>query len=164
MKRFVIAALVENKYGVLTRVSGLFMRKGFNIDSLTVGETEDSAFSRITITLRGDEYDKDQLINQLRKLHNVKYVKHIDEKNSVERELILIKVKNSTQNRSEILAITEIYRAKIVDYNPKTICVVMTGKPSKIKAFIEILRPLGIVELCRTGIVAIERNKSIIEN
>ena len=103
MKRFVIAALVENKYGVLTRVSGLFMRKGFNIDSLTVGETEDSAFSRITITLRGDEYDKDQLINQLRKLHNVKYVKHIDEKNSVERELILIKVKNSTQNRSEIL-------------------------------------------------------------
>lgn len=161
MKRFVIAALVENKYGVLTRVSGLFMRKGFNIDSLTVGETEDVAFSRITITLCGDEYDKDQLINQLRKLHNVKYVKHIDDKKSVERELILIKVKNTTQNRSEILAITEIYRAKIVDYNPKTICVVMTGKPSKINAFIEILRPLGIVELCRTGVVAIERNENI---
>lgn len=161
MKRFVIAALVENKYGVLTRVAGLFMRKGFNIDSLTVGETEDSAFSRITITLRGDDNDKDQLISQLRKLHNVTYVKHIDEKTSVERELILIKVKNSQQNRSEILAITEIYRAKIVDYNPKTICVVMTGKPSKINAFIEILRPLGIVELCRTGVVAIERNKAI---
>ena len=161
MKRFIIAALVENKYGVLTRVAGLFMRKGFNIDSLTVGETEDPAFSRITITLRGDDNDKDQLISQLRKLHNVTYVKHIDEKNSVERELILIKVKNSQQNRSEILAITEIYRAKIVDYNPKTICVVMTGKPSKINAFIEILRPLGIVELCRTGVVAIERNKAI---
>ena len=161
MKRFVIAALVENKYGVLTRVSGLFMRKGFNIDSLTVGETEDPAFSRITITLCGEENDKDQLISQLRKLHNVTYVKHIDEKNSVERELILIKVKNTVQNRSEILAITEIYRAKIVDYNPKTICVVMTGKPSKINAFIEILRPLGIVELCRTGVVSIERNKAI---
>ncbi|MBR3627315.1 MAG: acetolactate synthase small subunit, partial [Elusimicrobia bacterium] len=77
MKRFVIAALVENKYGVLTRVAGLFMRKGFNIDSLTVGETEDPAFSRITITLRGDDNDKDQLISQLRKLHNVTYVKHI---------------------------------------------------------------------------------------
>ena len=163
MKRFVIAALVENKYGVLTRVSGLFMRKGFNIDSLTVGETEDPAFSRITITLCGDEYDKDQLINQLRKLHNVKYVKHIDEKHSVERELILIKVKNTPQNRSEVLAVTEIYRAKIVDYNLKTICVVMTGKPSKISAFIEILRPLGIVELCRTGVVSIERNNSIVE-
>ena len=161
MKRFVIAALVENKYGVLTRVAGLFMRKGFNIDSLTVGETEDSSFSRITITLRGDDNDKDQLISQLRKLHNVTYVKHVDKKNSVERELILIKVKNTVQNRSEIMAITEIYRAKIVDYNPKTICVVMTGKPSKINAFIEILRPLGIVELCRTGVVAIERNKAI---
>jgi len=161
MKRFIIAALVENKYGVLTRVAGLFMRKGFNIDSLTVGETEDPAFSRITITLRGDDNDKDQLISQLRKLHNVTYVKHIDEKNSVERELILIKVKNTVQNRSEIMAITEIYRAKIVDYNPKTICVVMTGKPSKINAFIEILRPLGIVELCRTGVVAIERSKAI---
>ena len=163
MKRFVIAALVENKYGVLTRVSGLFMRKGFNIDSLTVGETEDPQYSRITITLCGDEYIKDQLINQLKKLHNVKNVKHINDKQSIERELVLIKIKNSTQNRSEILAVTEIYRAKIVNYNLKTICVAMTGKPSKINAFIEIVRPLGIVELCRTGVVAIERNNTITE-
>ncbi len=159
MERFVIAALVENKYGVLTRVSGLFMRKGFNIDSLTVGETEDSAFSRITITLCGDEYDKEQLINQLKKLHNVKSVKHIREKNSVERELVLIKIKNSPKNRSELLAVTEIYRAKIIDYSLKTICIAMTGKPGKINAFIEIVRPLGIVELCRTGVVALERNE-----
>ena len=161
MKRFVIAALVENKYGVLTRVAGLFMRRGFNIDSLTVGETENSQFSRITVTLRGDEYDKDQLINQLRKLQNVKNVKHIDDKQSIERELVLIKIKNSPKNRSEILAVTEIYRAKIVNYSLKTICVAMTGKPSKINAFIEIVRPLGIVELCRTGVVALERNKAI---
>lgn len=163
MKRFVIAALVENKYGVLARVSGLFMRKGFNIDSLSVGETENPEFSRITITLRGEEYDKDQLINQLRKLHNVKNVKHINDKQSIERELILIKIKNSPQNRSEILAITEIYRAKIVNYSFETISVAMTGKPSKTNAFIEILRPLGIVELCRTGIVALERNTNITE-
>ena len=163
MKRFVIAALVANKYGVLTRVSGLFMRKGFNIDSLTVGETENPAYSRITVTLRGDEYDKDQLINQLSKLQNVKNVKHIDDKQSIERELVLIKIKNSPQNRSEILAVTEIYRAKIVNYSLKTICVAMTGKPSKINAFIEIVRPLGIVELCRTGVVSLERTKTIFE-
>ncbi len=164
MERFVIAALVENKYGVLTRVSGLFMRRGFNIDSLTVGETENPAFSRITITLCGDEYDKEQLINQLKKLHNVKSVKHIEKNQSVERELVLIKIKNSTHNRSEILAVTEIYRAKIIDYNLNTICIAMTGKPSKINAFIEIVRPLGIVELCRTGVVAIERNGNILED
>lgn len=163
MKRFVIAALVENKYGVLTRVSGLFMRKGFNIDSLTVGETDNPAYSRITITLCGDDYAKEQLINQLKKLHNVKNVKHLKEKNSVERELVLIKIKNSPQNRSEILAVTEIYRAKIIDYNLKTICIALTGKPSKVNAFIDFVRPLGIVELCRTGVVAIERNTSITE-
>ncbi|MBQ3835022.1 MAG: acetolactate synthase small subunit [Elusimicrobia bacterium] len=161
MERFVIAALVENKYGVLTRVAGLFMRKGFNIDSLTVGETEDPNFSRITITLSGDENDKEQLINQLKKLHNVKSVKHIKEKNSVERELVLIKIKNSPHNRSEILAVTEIYRAKIINYSLKTICIAMTGKPGKINAFIEIVRPLGIVELCRTGVAAIERNDTL---
>ncbi len=159
MERFVIAALVENKYGVLTRVAGLFMRKGFNIDSLTVGETEDPNFSRITITLTGDENDKEQLINQLKKLQNVKSVKHIKEKQSLERELVLIKIKNTPSNRSELLAVTEIYRAKIVDYSLKTICVAMTGKPSKINAFIEIVRPLGIVELCRTGVAALERNE-----
>ena len=157
MERFVIAALVENKYGVLTRVAGLFMRKGFNIDSLTVGETEDPNFSRITITLTGDDNDKEQLINQLKKLHNVKSVKHIKGSQSLERELVLIKIKNTPQNRSELLAVTEIYRAKIVDYSLKTICVAMTGKPSKINAFIEIVRPLGIVELCRTGVAALER-------
>ena len=88
MKRFVIAALVENKYGVLTRVSGLFMRKGFNIDSLTVGETDDPAFSRITVTLQGDDYAREQLINQLKKLYNVKNVELLDENQTVERELM----------------------------------------------------------------------------
>ena len=104
MKRFIIAALVENKYGVLTRVSGLFLRRGFNIDSLTVGETDDPAYSRITITIGGDDYIREQFINQLKKLYNVKNVKYLEEKKSVERELMLVKVKNSPENRSEVMA------------------------------------------------------------
>ena len=163
MKRFVIAVYVENKYGVLTRVSGMFMRKGFNIDSLTVGETDDPAYSRITITLRGDEYAREQLINQLKKLYNVKQVKLLDGESSVEREMALIKVQNTPTNRSEIMAATEIYRAKIIDYTTDTMCVEITGEPTKINAFIEVLRPLGIVEMCRTGVVALERGGSIME-
>ena len=104
MKRFVIAALVENKYGVLTRVSGLFMRKGFNIDSLTVGETDNPEFSRITVTLKGDDYAREQLINQLKKLHKVKNDELLDDEHTVERELMLVKVKNSPENRSEVMA------------------------------------------------------------
>ncbi|MBQ8397233.1 MAG: acetolactate synthase small subunit [Clostridia bacterium] len=163
MKRFVIAVYVENKYGVLTRVSGMFMRKGFNIDSLTVGETDDPAYSRITITLRGDDYAREQLINQLKKLFNVKQVKLLDGESSVEREMALIKVRNTAENRSEIMAATEIYRAKIIDYTTDTMCVEITGEPTKINAFIEVMRPLGIVEMCRTGVVALERGGSIME-
>ena len=163
MTRSVIAVYVENKYGVLARVSGMFMRKGFNIDSLTVGVTDDPEFSRITITLSGDEYAREQLINQLKKLHNVKKVKLLGAENTVERELMIIKVNNTPENRNEIMAATEIYRAKIIDYNTNTICVEVTGEPSKIKAFVDVMRPLGIVETCRTGVVAIERGSSIME-
>ena len=161
INRYVIAALVENKYGVLARVSGLFMRRGFNIDSLTVGETDDPEFSRITITLRGDDYVRTQIINQLKKLYNVKYVEELEQSQSVEREMMLVKVANSPENRSEVMAAAEIYRAKIIDYNPRTLCVEVTGEPSKINAFIEVLKPLGIIELCRTGVVALERGATI---
>lgn len=163
MKRFVIAAYVENKYGVLTRVAGLFMRKGFNIDALTVGETDDPAYSRITITLYGEDYAREQLVNQVKKLHNVKKVKLLDEGNTVERELLLIKVRNTPENRSEVMAAAEIYRAKIIDYKTESMCVEVTGDPGKIRAFIEVMRPLGIVEMCRTGVVALERGGSIME-
>lgn len=163
MKKYVIAALVENKYGVLTRVAGLFMRKGFNIDSLTVGETDDPAYSRMTITLRGDDYAREQLINQLKKLYNVKNVELLEEKQCIERELMLIKVKNSPENRNEVMAAADIYRAKIIDYNPNSLCVEITGEPSKINAFIDVMKPLGIIELCRTGVVALQRNRSITE-
>ena len=161
--RSVIAVYVENKYGVLARVSGMFMRRGFNIDLLTVGETDDPNFSRITVTLNGDDYAREQLVHQLYKIHNVKSVKLLNPENAVERELMLIKVKNTPENRSEVIAATEIYRAKIIDYTTDSMCVEVTGEPSKIKAFIEVMKPLGIVEMCRTGVVSLERGNSILE-
>ena len=160
--RSVIAVYVENKYGVLSRVSGLFMRKGFNIDSLTVGETDNPDYSRITITLNGDDYAREQLIKQLTKLYNVKKVKLLEAAASVERELMLIKVSNTPENRQEIMAATEIYRAKIIDYTTESICVEVTGEPTKIDAFIEVMKPMGIVEMCRTGVVALERGGRIL--
>ncbi len=161
--RSVISVYVENKYGVLTRVSGLFMRRGFNIDSLTVGETDDPNYSRMTITLSGDSYAREQLINQLKKLHNVKQVKLLEAGAAVEREIVLIKVKNTPENRSEIMAAAEIYRAKIIDYTTEAMCIEVTGEPSKIKAFINVVKPLGIVEMCRTGVVALERGSSSLQ-
>ena len=163
IKRFVIAVYVENKYGVLTRVTSMFMRRGFNIDSLTVGETDDPAFSRITITLRADEYARDQLVNQLYKLQNVKKVKILENGSSVERELMIIKVRNTPETRSEVMAAAEVYRAKIIDYTTNYMCIEVTGEPSKINAFSEVMRPLGIIETCRTGVVALERGSSIME-
>ena len=162
IKRFVIAVYVENKYGVLTRVTSMFMRRGFNIDSLTVGETDDPAFSRITITLRADENASDQLVNQLYKLQNVKKVKVLENGSSVERELMIIKVRNSPEKRAEIMAASEIFRAKIIDYTTDTICVEVTGEPTKINAFIDIMKPLGIEEICRTGVVALERGVKMV--
>lgn len=158
--RIVISALVENKYGVLTRVAGMFTRKGFNIDSLTVGETEDPNFSRMTIVITGGEFIREQMVKQLAKLYNVKGIKTYEDGTTVERELCLIKVRNTPENRSEITAAAEIYRAKIVDYTTDVMTVEITGEPSKINAFIEIAKPLGILETCRTGVVAIERGRN----
>lgn len=160
--KFVIAVYVENKFGVLTRVTSMFTRRGFNIDALTVGETESPKYSRITICLSGDGYAKKQLINQLRKLYNVKKVEVLDE-DSLTRELLLIKIKNDVKNRQEALSAMNIFGAKIVDYSTDALCVEITGEPSKIDSFIDILKPYGIIEMCRTGIVALERgSKSIL--
>ena len=144
MKKFVIAVYVDNKYGVLTRVTSMFTRRGFNIDTLTVGETECSQYSRITICLSGDGYAKEQLINQLRKLHNVKKVE----------------VVNEAINRTDVLSAVEVYRAKVIDFTSHVMCIEITGDPSKIDAFIEYMKPYGIIEMCRTGIVALERGSS----
>ena len=157
MSRYVIAVYVDNKPGVLTRVSSMFTRRGFNIDTLTVGEIENPAYSRITISLSGDEYTKNQIVSQLNKLHNVQKVKVLADESAIRRELMIIKMKNNPHNRAEIMAAAEVYKGKIIDYSVETISVEVTGEPVKIDAFIELMKPLGILEMCRTGIVAIER-------
>jgi len=163
MKRFVIAVLVSNISGVLTRVSSMFTRRGFNIDSLTVGETESSEFSRITITFRGDDYIKDQILKQLGKLYDVKQAKVL-EHDTVQRELLLIKVKNCPETRQDILAAVDIFRSKIIDYSTDSLCCELTGETTKINAFIELLKPFGIIEMCRTGIVALERGSNCLKS
>lgn len=157
MSKFVIAVLVDNKPGVLSRVTSMFTRRGFNIDALTVGEIEDSKFSRITITISGDERTRDQFVSQMRKLYNVKKVQVLQDDQTIRRELLLIKVKNSPESRPEIMAAAEVYRGKIIDYSASVMSVEVTGEPIKIDAFIELMMPFGILEMCRTGIVAIER-------
>ncbi len=156
---FVIAVYVENKFGVLTRVTSMFTRRGFNIDALTVGETESPEYSRITISLSGDGYAREQLINQLRKLYNVKKVEVLDT-DSIKRELMLIKVKNSTDSRADVMSAVEVYRAKVIDYTTDSMCIEITGDPTKIDAFVKLMQPYGIIEMCRTGVVALERGNS----
>lgn len=157
MEHFEIAILVENESGALSRISGMFTRRGFNIHSLTVGETEDLCFSRMTISAEGDETTRRQIVKQLAKLYNVKEIKIMERDASVKRELALIKLKNSPATRSDILSAVDIYRSKIIDLSPNTLCVEITGETSKIDAFIEIVKPYGILEMCRTGVVALER-------
>lgn len=156
---FVIAVYVDNKFGVLTRVTSMFTRRGFNIDALTVGETERPEYSRITISLSGDGYAREQLINQLRKLHNVKKVDVLED-DCIKRELMLLKVKYTSETRADIIAATDVYRAKVIDYTTDEMCIEVTGDPTKIDAFIKLMIPFGIIEMCRTGIVALERGNT----
>lgn len=162
MNKFVIAVYVENKFGVLTRVTSMFTRRGFNISALTVGETESPEYSRITISMEGDGYARNQMINQLRKLYNVKKVELLEPDKSINRELMLIKVKNNPDTRQEILSAASIFRSNIIDYSTDALCIETTGEPSKIDAFIEIMKPFEIIEMCRTGIVALERGSGSI--
>ena len=155
--KFVIAVYVENKFGVLTRVTSMFTRRGFNIDALTVGETECPEYSRITISLSGDGYAKEQFINQLKKLYNVKKVEVLEENESIKRELSLIKVKNDPKTRGDVLSAVDVYRAKVIDYTLDEMCIEITGDPNKIDAFVKLISNYGIIEMCRTGIVALER-------
>lgn len=164
MSKFVIAVLVDNKPGVLMRVTSMFTRRGFNIDSLTVSTVEDPDYSRITITISGDENTKNQFVSQLKKLYNVKKVQELGDDVTVKRELMLIKVRNSPETRPDIMAAAEIYRAKIIDYQSDVMSVELTGEPLKLDAFIKIMMPLGILEMCRTGIVAIERGTNTMLN
>ena len=154
--KFVIAVYVDNKAGVLTRVTAMFTRRNFNIDTLTVGETEHSEYSRITITMRGDDYVKEQLINQLKKLYVVKKVEVLQDE-PIKRELMLIKVLNKSEHRNDIMTAVDVFRASVIDYSTEGMCIEVTGNPSKIDAFVKLMQPFGILEMCRTGVVALDR-------
>ena len=152
-----ISILVENKFGVLTRISGLFSAKGYNIESISVGPTEDPTISRMTIVTNGDDDQIEQIIKQLNKLIDI--LKGVDLTNDpfVERELALINVKVNPHTRSDVIEISDIFKAKVVDIGPTTLTVEVTGKSDKITAMINMLAPYGIVELARTGVVALKR-------
>ncbi len=160
--RHTIAVLVENKPGVLARVASLFRRRGFNIESLSVGTTERDDISRMTIVVNGDEKTVEQVIKQLNKLIEVIKISDITE-NSVERELCLIKVNAPPENRGEIIEISNIFRARIVDVSRDSFIIEITGDEEKIDAFIDLMRQYGIKELARTGKVAMARGSKTVK-
>jgi acetolactate synthase-1/3 small subunit len=156
-RRYVLSVLVDNHAGVLSRVVGLFSRRGFNISSLTVGETTDSTISRITIMLFGDEYILDQIKKQLNKLEDVRTITEIKQDEGVFRELVLIKVEADDKTRPSIVEIANIFRAKVVDIATDSLTMEITGELSKAQAFIELMEPYKIKEIARTGLTALQR-------
>lgn len=162
MDRHVLSALVRNHAGVLTRVSGLFSRRGYNIESLTVGETTDPDISRMTIVVRGDDSIVDQIKKQLEKQIDTVAVQMLDSKSAVLRELVLVKVGADDANRPHIVQLAGIFRARIVDVSADSLTIEATGDQGKIGGLLELLAPYGIKELARTGITALERGSVIL--
>ena len=156
-RKHTIAVQVENRFGVLSRVANLFSARGYNIESLSVGETLDPTVSRMTIVVRGDEFVIEQVMKQLHKLVDVIKVNDLTDEDHVERELMLIRVNAEPQHRAEILRTADIFRAKVVDVTPTSFVLEATGDDTKLEALIELLRPMGIQEIVRTGKVAIVR-------
>ena len=152
-----LSVLVENKPGVLTRVAGLFARRGFNIDSLVVAETEDPQLSRMTITIDERDQSVEQITKQLHKLNNVLKITSLDPGASVERELLLVKVRADSRSRPEIMQLVEIFGARIADVGSEVLVIEMTGTREKVTALMDLLQPFGVVELMRTGRVAMSR-------
>jgi acetolactate synthase-1/3 small subunit len=156
-RKHTIAVQVENKFGVLSRVAGLFSARGYNIESVSVGETLDPSVSRMTLVVRGDEFIIEQVMKQLHKLIDVIKVTDLTDESHVQRELVLIRVNAETANREEILRVADIFRAKVVDVTPSSFVLEATGDEGKLEALVELLRPMGIQEVVRTGKVAIAR-------
>ena len=156
MGQHIVSALVENRAGTLSRVSGLFSRRGFNIDSLTVGETEDTLISRMTIAVSGGEGVLEQIVKQLGKLVDVIAVRELDS-SCLRREIMLVKISADEKSRPAVLEIAGIFRARVVDVSPATITIEATGAMEKLNGLLLLLRPYGILEMARTGLVALER-------
>ena len=159
-RKHIVSILVENKPGVLTRISGLFARRGFNIDTLAVGPTEDERLSRITLTLDGAIHPIDQVTKQLHKLVNVLKIRDLEPEETLARELALFKVSADGPARAEVMQICEIFRASIVDVTRRSVVVQVTGTCDKIEAFEQLVRPFGLIEMARTGEIAISRGRA----
>jgi len=155
--RHTISVLVENKFGVLTRVAGLFSGRGYNIDSLNVAPTHDSTASRMTIVTHGDESTIEQIVKQLKKLPDVLKVHDFRDGEHIDRELVLIKVSVDSKTRAEVMQITDIFRAKIVDVQPKSLAIEITGNESKVEKFLELMNTFGVQDIARTGKIALPR-------
>ncbi len=155
--RHTISVLVENKFGALTRVAGLFSGRGYNIDTLNVAPTADATTSRMTIVTRGDDATLEQIVKQLNKLADIIKVVDFREGEYVDRELVLVKVSVDSNSRAEVMQITDIFRAKIVDVQPETLTIEVTGDEGKVEKFMELMKSFGILELTRTGKVALGR-------
>ena len=157
MAREVLSILVDNHAGVLTRVASMFSRRGFNIDSLTVSATNDSKISRITAVVQADKDALEQIIKQTARLEETKEIFPLCQENSLLRELLLVKVEAPEEKRSAIREVAQIYKAKIIDLSVTSMVMELTGEPEKIDAFLRVLSPYRILEMCRTGITALER-------
>ncbi|MCX7625411.1 MAG: acetolactate synthase small subunit [Candidatus Sumerlaeaceae bacterium] len=152
-----ISVLVENKFGVLAHIAGLFSGRGFNIDSLAVGETEDPSVSRMTIVVRGDDQIVEQILKQLNRQVNVIRAMDLSQENHIERELVLLKVATTAKNRREVIEIADIFRSKVVDVQHGSMTIEAVGSGAKVAALIDLLKPYGILELARTGRIAMAR-------
>ena len=157
MRKIVLSIFVDNTFGVLSKVSGLFSRRGYNIDSLTVGVTENPSYSRMTVVVTGEEQILDQIKKQVEKLEDVKEVKELNPNESVYRELILVKVAANSETRERVISVAEIFRAKIVDVTPESMICELTGDESKLEAFLKLLCDYKILEIARTGITGLAR-------
>ncbi|MEM1222900.1 MAG: acetolactate synthase small subunit [Verrucomicrobiota bacterium] len=155
--RHIISILVENRFGVLARIAGMFSGRGFNIETLNVGPMLDNKLSRITATIIGDSDALDQAIKQVYKLVNVLEVSEFSDGQATERELVMLKVSASAGQRSEVMQVCDIFRAKIIDVSPETLNIEMTGNASKVEAFLNLIEPYGVLEMARTGNVALKR-------
>ena len=162
--RHTITLLVDNESGVLSRIAGLFSARGFNIESLNVGETLDPDTSRITLVTSGDDFIIQQIIKRFNNMVNVIKVSDLTDEVRVEREMVLVRMEAKEETRAEILRTADIFRAKVVDVGPKSYTLELTGDKDKITAFIELLRPMGIKEIARTGTVAMKRESKLMRN
>ena len=164
LKRYTVGVLVDNEPGVLSRVSGLFSRRGFNIESLAVGPTQDREISRITIVVLGDDAHIEQLVQQLYKLICVQKVQVMQSRNAVERQLLLVKVKAGVAEREGLMRLVDIFKAKVLDVTKSSMILQITGDNDKVAAILSLLEDYGITELVRTGVVALERGDDVMNS